>query len=41
VRVALGLELKTYTSSHSINPFLVMGFEIESHELSAQAGFEL
>jgi hypothetical protein len=38
----LGLELKAYTLSHSTSPFFVMGFyEMGSHKLFAQAGFEL
>jgi hypothetical protein len=38
----LGLELRTYTLSHSISPFVfVMGFfEIGPRELFARAGFE-
>jgi hypothetical protein len=37
----LGLELRAYTLSHSTSPFFVMGFfQIESHELFAQAAFE-
>jgi hypothetical protein len=37
----LGLELRAYTLSHSTSPIFVMGFfEIGSHELFAQAGFE-
>jgi hypothetical protein len=39
--VVLGLELKAYTSSHSISSFFVLGFfKIASHELFAWAGFE-
>jgi hypothetical protein len=37
----LGLELRAYTFSHYTSPFFVMGvFEIVSHELFAQGGFE-
>jgi hypothetical protein len=36
------LELRAYTSRHSTSPFSVLGiFKIGSHELFAQAGFEL
>jgi hypothetical protein len=39
--VALGLEFRTYTFSHSNSPFSVKDFfEIGSHELFAWAGFE-
>jgi hypothetical protein len=39
--VVQGLELRAYTLSHSISPFLVMGaFKIGSHELFSLAGFE-
>jgi hypothetical protein len=40
----LGFELRAYILSYSTKsqPFFVMGFfKIESHELFAQAGFEL
>jgi hypothetical protein len=37
----LGFKLRAYTLSHSTGPFLSwMFFEIESHELFAQAGFK-
>jgi hypothetical protein len=40
--VVLGFELRAYTLSHSTSPFLGWGFfKIGSHELFAQAGFEL
>jgi hypothetical protein len=42
--VLLGLKLRTYTLNHFTSPpaFFVVGvFEIGSHELFAQAGFEL
>jgi hypothetical protein len=36
-----GFELKAYILGHSTSPFFVMAiFEIGSHELFAQAGFE-
>jgi hypothetical protein len=39
--MVLGFELRTYTLSHCTSPFFVMGFfEIGSHELFAQVGFE-
>jgi hypothetical protein len=40
--VVLGLELRTSTLSHSTSPFFVcwVFFEIGSHKLFAQAGFE-
>jgi hypothetical protein len=39
--LALGFELRAYTLSHSTNPFLCDEFfEIWSHELFAQDGFE-
>jgi hypothetical protein len=38
---SLGFELRTFTLSHSTSPFFVMGFfEIGSHKLFIQAGFE-
>jgi hypothetical protein len=37
-----GFELRAYTLSHSTSPFFVMGFfEVGSHNLFAQPGFEL
>jgi hypothetical protein len=39
--VVLGLELRAFTLSHSTSPVFVKGvFQIGSHELFAQAGFE-
>jgi hypothetical protein len=39
--LVLGLEFRAFTLSHSASPFFVKGiFEIVSHELFAQAGFE-
>jgi hypothetical protein len=42
VCVVLGFKLRAYTMSHSTSPFLEwVFFEIGSHELFAQIGFEL
>jgi hypothetical protein len=39
--VVLWLEFRASTLSHSTSPFFVLGFfEVGSHELFAQAGFE-
>jgi hypothetical protein len=37
----LGFELRTYTSSHYTSLFVMGFFEVGSHELLVQAGFEL
>jgi hypothetical protein len=37
----LRFELRTFTLSHSTNPFCDGFFKIGSYELFAQAGFEL
>jgi hypothetical protein len=37
----LGLELRTYTLSHSTAPFMMVFFEVGSRRLFAQAGLEL
>jgi hypothetical protein len=37
----LGLELRAYTLSHSISPFVLGIFKIGSLELFARAGFKL
>jgi hypothetical protein len=40
--VVLGLELRAFTLNHSTSPTFCKGFfEIGSHELFAQVGFEL
>jgi hypothetical protein len=40
--VVLGLELRTFTLSHSTSPIFVKGyFKIESHERFAQGSFKL
>jgi hypothetical protein len=40
--LVLEFEIRVYTLSHSPSPFFVMGIlEIGSHELFAQASFEL